>query len=93
MTCETHVLPYVEHTEATNVQRVQAMTVTINESRSSDDEIVVELTPEEYEDAKKRALARVGLTYEELADQARRRAFDSSLAHSVWTVIGGSLDQ
>ncbi|MFI0718037.1 hypothetical protein [Streptomyces sp. NPDC021224] len=69
------------------------MTVTINEQRPSDDEVVVELTPEEYEAAKQRALARIGLTYEELAEQARRHDFDSSRAHSVWTVIGNPLDQ
>lgn len=69
------------------------MTVTVNEQRASDDDIVVELTPEEYAAARRRALARVGLTYEELADQARRHDFDSSQAHAVWSVIGGPLDQ
>jgi hypothetical protein len=69
------------------------MSVTINEQRTSEDDIVVELTPEEYEAAKSRALAQVGLTYEELADQARRHDFDSSQAHAVWSVIGGPLDQ
>jgi hypothetical protein len=70
------------------------MTVTINEQRTdSDDDIVVELTPAEYEAAKGRALARVGLTYQQLEDQARRHDFDSSLAQSVWSVIGGPIDQ
>lgn len=70
------------------------MTVTIDEQRTDgDDEIVVELTPEEYEAAKRRALAQVGVTYEQLADQARRHNFESSQAAAVWSVIGGPLDQ
>jgi hypothetical protein len=69
------------------------MTVTINEPRSSEDDVVVELTPEEYETAKRTALRRLGLTYEELADQARHHEFDSSQALAVWSVIGGPLDQ
>jgi len=69
------------------------MSMTINEQRECDDDVVVELTTEEYEAAKKRALAQVGMTYEQLADQARRHDFDSSQAQAVWSVIGGPLDQ
>jgi hypothetical protein len=69
------------------------MTVTVNEPRTSDDDIVVELTPEEYEAAKNRALAQIGFTYEQLAEQAARHDFDSSQAQAVWSVIGGPLDQ
>ena len=69
------------------------MTVTINEPRTSDDDIVVELTAEEFEAAKGNALRRLGFTYAQLADQARRNDFESSQALAVWSVIGGPLDQ
>lgn len=52
------------------------------------EDIVVELTPEEYEAAVLRALAPLGLTYEELEAQARRHDFDSAQAASVWSCIG-----
>lgn len=69
------------------------MSVTINEPRTSDDDVVVELTTAEYEIAKGNALRRVGLTYDQLADQARQHDFESSQAQAVWSVIGGPLDQ
>lgn len=69
------------------------MSVTVNEPRTSDDDVVVELTTEEYETAKGKALRRIGLTYDQLADQARHHNFESSQAQAVWSVIGGPLDQ
>ncbi|WNI19238.1 hypothetical protein [Actinacidiphila sp. ITFR-21] len=69
------------------------MTVTINEPRTGDDDTVVELTTEEFETAKGNALRRLGFSYEQLAEQARRHDFDSSQALAVWSVIGGPLDQ
>ncbi|MEJ3745143.1 hypothetical protein WEI85_17835 [Actinomycetes bacterium KLBMP 9797] len=45
-------------------------------------------TDEEYEAAKERALAKLGLTYEELADQARRRDFCSDSAQLTWVAFG-----
>jgi hypothetical protein len=45
-------------------------------------------TDEEYEEAKQRGLAKAGLTYEELADQARRGDFCSDYAHLLWVAIG-----
>ncbi|MGW0823564.1 hypothetical protein [Streptomyces sp. NPDC002845] len=71
------------------------MTMTIQGQRSAehDDDVITELTPEEWRAGAQRALAELGLTYVELADQARRRAFTSAQAHALWTAIGGTLDQ
>lgn len=69
--------------------------MTIQEQRTaeSDEDIITELTPEEWRVGAEHALAELGLTYTELADQARRRAFTSAQAQSLWTAIGGTLDQ
>lgn len=50
---------------------------------------ITELTAAQYRTAKKKALESVGLTYEELAEQARRREFSSPRAHKLWIAIGG----
>lgn len=50
--------------------------------------VVVELTAEEYRAARDRALARIGLTWQELKDQADRHDFDSATAAMVWSCIG-----
>jgi hypothetical protein len=70
------------------------MSVTVNEQWTSehDDDMVVELTSEEFRAAAKQALARLGLTYAELEAQARRRDFESSQAHMLWMAIGGTVD-
>lgn len=57
-----------------------------------DDDVVIELTEEEFHAAAQRALDNLGLTYAELADQARRREFTSAQAHVLWTAIGGTVD-
>ena len=41
-------------------------------------------TPEDYEAAKQRALDELGITYEELARQARDDEFQSRQARDVW---------
>src|SRR5690606_3195750 len=46
------------------------------------DDVVTELTEPEFHDAAGKALARLGLTYAELEDQARRRDFSSAQARS-----------
>ncbi len=51
---------------------------------------VIEMSREEYEAAKGRALKELGLTYDELRDQARRRDFSSPRAHRLWVMIGGA---
>src|SRR5690606_23452612 len=54
------------------------------------DDAVTELTEAEFHDAAGKALARLGLTYAELEDQARRRDFSSAQARSLWVTIGGA---
>jgi hypothetical protein len=56
------------------------------------DDVVVEVTEAEFHDAAAAALARLGLTYAELEDQARRRDFTSAQAHSLWVSIGGAIN-
>ena len=70
------------------------MSVTINEQRTSehDEDVVVELTADEFHAAAQRALRHLGLTYAQLEDQASRREFCSAQAHSLWIAIGGTVD-
>lgn len=49
---------------------------------------VIEVTTEEFEAAEQRALDALGLTYEELAEQAERQEFDSIRARKLWLIIG-----
>jgi hypothetical protein len=46
------------------------------------------MSPEEYHGARKRALAELGMTYDELAEEARRRDFSSGIARELWVMIG-----
>lgn len=55
------------------------------------DDVVIEVTEAEFHAAVRTALARLGLTYAELEDQARRRDFTSAQAHSLWVSIGGAV--
>lgn len=68
--------------------------MTIQEQRTSDhdEDIVTELTEEEFREAAYAALDRLGLTYAQLRDMARRRDFSSAQAQSLWVSIGGALD-
>ena len=50
---------------------------------------VVELTPAQYRAAKRKALDSIGLTYKQLAKQARRGEFSSPRAKKVWVAFGG----
>ncbi|MEU1302818.1 hypothetical protein [Streptomyces shenzhenensis] len=56
------------------------------------DDVVTEVTEAEWHTGVRTALARLGLTYAELEDQARRRDFTSAQAHSLWTSIGGTVN-
>ncbi|MET9411299.1 hypothetical protein ABZX90_36980 [Streptomyces sp. NPDC002935] len=56
-----------------------------------DDDVVIEVTTEEFHDAVRTSLARLGLTYAELEDQARRRDFTSAQAQVLWVSIGGTV--
>lgn len=58
-----------------------------------DDDIVVEVTREEWLDGCRRALANLGMTYTELERQARDRGgnFVSAQAHVLWVSIGDTV--
>jgi hypothetical protein len=48
---------------------------------------VVELTADESEEAKQKALNELGVTYDELARQAQARRFDSLRHRKLWLLI------
>ncbi|PKT67569.1 hypothetical protein CW362_39825 [Streptomyces populi] len=58
----------------------------------ADDDVVIEVTEAEFHAAARASLARLGLTYAELEDQARRRNFTSAQAQSLWVSIGGAVN-
>ncbi|MFJ6566586.1 hypothetical protein ACIQNU_04150 [Streptomyces sp. NPDC091292] len=68
------------------------MTIQEQWTTDHDDDIITELTFEEFQAAALAALERLGLTYAELREQARNRNFSSAEAHSLWVTIGGTLD-
>jgi hypothetical protein len=51
---------------------------------------VIVMTREEWDRQAQVELNQLGLTYEELAEQARTRDFSCDRARGVWLVIGGS---
>ena len=51
---------------------------------------VIELSRAEYERTVKAELRRLGLTYGQLAEQARTRQFMSEDARRLWLAIGGN---
>jgi len=50
---------------------------------------LTEMSAAEWKAAVKRGLDRIGLTYDELADQAKTRDFSSVEALKLWVAIGG----
>ncbi|MEV6409823.1 hypothetical protein AB0M58_44185 [Streptomyces bobili] len=68
--------------------------MTIQEQRTSDhdDDVLTEVSMEEFREAAYAALDRLGLTYADLRDMAHRRDFSSAQAQSLWVSIGGALD-
>lgn len=56
------------------------------------DDVVIEVTEAEFCVAARTSLARLGLTYAELEDQARRRDFTSAQAQVLWVSIGGAIN-
>lgn len=58
-----------------------------------DDDILIEVTREEWIAACRRALDRLGLTYRELERQAHDRGgcFESAQAHVLWVSVGGTV--
>lgn len=73
---------------------VGAIQMTIQEQRTADhdEDVVTELSEEEFREAAYAALDRLGLSYAQLRDMARRRDFSSAQAQSLWVTIGGALD-
>lgn len=63
---------------------------TVTETVTAD--VVTEVTEAEFHVAAGAALARLGLSYAQLEDQARRRDFTSAQAHSLWVSIGGAIN-
>ncbi|MFJ6293231.1 hypothetical protein ACIQJX_07705 [Streptomyces griseoviridis] len=55
------------------------------------DGTVIEVTEAEWHDGARTALARLGLTYAQLEDQARRRDFTSAQAQVLWVSIGDTI--
>lgn len=58
-----------------------------------DDDVIIEVTYEEWLAGVRRGLANVGLTYRELERQARDRGgnFVSAQAHVLWVSVGGTV--
>lgn len=50
--------------------------------------IVTEFNPSEWRQAVQEALDKLHITYQQLADMARRRQFDSLEAQKLWISIG-----
>lgn len=48
---------------------------------------VIEMSAEEYAQARQRALDSLGVTYDELAQQAKARRFDSVRHRKLWLLI------
>lgn len=57
----------------------------------ADLEVVFELTVIEYENAARKILTEMGLTYGQLAEQARTHSFDNANSCKVWSIIGDTL--
>lgn len=47
------------------------------------------MSPDEWSQAVQRALSELGMTYEQLAEEARQRDFRSARARRLWVIIGG----
>lgn len=67
------------------------MSVAYDRDDDDRDEVtVVEMTGAQYRAARQKALRSLGLTYKQLAEEARRREFSSPQAHNLWVAIGGT---
>ena len=67
--------------------------MTIQEQRTTEyDDIITELSEDEFRAAAYEALERLGLTYTQLRDMARHRNFSTAQAQALWVSIGGALD-
>lgn len=52
------------------------------------DDVVAEMTPYQYRQARAAALRSIGMTYNELAKEAREGRFSSVRAKKVWIAFG-----
>ncbi|MFD8771397.1 hypothetical protein [Streptomyces sp. NPDC059916] len=68
------------------------MTIQEQWTTDHDDDVITEVSQEEFREAAYAALDRLGLTYAQLRGMARRREFSSAQAQSLWVSIGGALD-
>jgi hypothetical protein len=64
------------------------MAIAYHTYSDSDDAEIIELTPSEYERLVANALDHLGLTYDQLAEQARHADFISLRARQLWLLIG-----
>jgi len=76
---------------ARHAQKLRNLSARTTDGSAADD-VVVEVTEAEFHAAASKALARLGLTYGQLEDQARRRDFVSAQAQSLWVSIGGAIN-
>jgi hypothetical protein len=53
------------------------------------DDAPIQMTRAEWQHAAQQALHDLGMTFDELADEARRRDFRSARAKRLWVIIGG----
>ncbi|MGC5018034.1 hypothetical protein [Micromonospora sp. DT47] len=52
--------------------------------------VVIEMSQAEWQEAARRALDKLHLTYQQLAEMARRRDFSSLEAQKLWMSIGNT---
>ena len=57
-------------------------------AHATETDAILRPSQEEWDAAVNRELAALGLTYAELADQARRKDFQSDAAMNLWVIIG-----
>ncbi|MET4648160.1 hypothetical protein ABID95_007930 [Streptomyces atratus] len=68
------------------------MTIQLERPTEYEDDDVIVMSEEDFRMAAEAALRALGLSYGELAQQARNRDFTSSAAHALWVSIGGTVD-
>ena len=68
------------------------MTIQLERPAEYEEDDVIVISEEDFRAAAVSALHALGLTYQELAGQARSGHFTSSAAHALWVSIGGTLD-
>jgi hypothetical protein len=59
-------------------------------AQTRDEDEPLHMSRQEWEQAQRHALNELGMTYEQLAEEARRRDFSSARARRLWVIIGDS---